>query len=222
MESEPILVVGGTGGTGRHVAERLRAAGRPVRVAARRAERRPEGTDGHTLDLADPAADHAGAVAGVAHIVLTAGVPPGLRSEARLRATQLDGVRRLADAAEAAGFTGRFVYLTTLGLHHPTWLLRVLDIVKWNEVAIRRAAEDDLRTRSFATTVLRAGVLTNGPERSVALQVGDRPLGLATTVSRRDVARVIAALLDGPGIADLGVVAAAAPPLAEQLADLAR
>ncbi|MCD0449136.1 NAD(P)H-binding protein [Actinocorallia sp. API 0066] len=45
MASDPILVVGGTGKTGRQVVARLSALGVPVRVASRTAERRFDWTD---------------------------------------------------------------------------------------------------------------------------------------------------------------------------------
>src|SRR5689334_22227980 len=55
----PVLVTGGTGKTGRRVASRLRAAGRPVRIGSRRG--RPP-FDWHDRTTWGPALDGAGAV----------------------------------------------------------------------------------------------------------------------------------------------------------------
>jgi uncharacterized protein YbjT (DUF2867 family) len=43
--SQPILVIGGTGKTGRRVAERLTARGIPVRIGSTRRRRAPGGAD---------------------------------------------------------------------------------------------------------------------------------------------------------------------------------
>lgn len=208
-----VLVVGGSAGTGRCLVDLLE--GWPVRVTTRRPEAvrasLPTSVDVVAHDLADPEASAAPLVDGVDAIVFTAGVAAGIRSEQTLRATELGGLNRLADAAEAAGFGGRFVYMTTLGLHHPNWFLGVLDLVKWNEVAIRKEAEDCLRDRRFSTTIVRAGVLTNDRrDAPPTLVPGDLPLTLGTRVGRQQVAQVLAAVLEGPLLDEVGVVGQAA------------
>jgi uncharacterized protein YbjT (DUF2867 family) len=204
-----ILVVGGSSGTGRRLVERL--GDRPVRVPSRR----PNSLAGVFrscvevvgFDLADPNANAAGLVEGVETIVFTAGVAPGLRSERTLRTTELDGLRRVADAAEASGFRGRFLYMTTLGLYNRNWFIGLLDVVKWNEVTVRREAEASLRGRTFATTVVRAGMLHDGSEASPpTLLRSDVPLSLGTRVARDQVAAVLAALLEAPALDEVSVI----------------
>src|SRR5690348_1753409 len=50
MNDRPTLILGGTGKTGRRVAERLRERGRPVRIGSRNAERPFDWTDDRTWD----------------------------------------------------------------------------------------------------------------------------------------------------------------------------
>jgi uncharacterized protein YbjT (DUF2867 family) len=152
------------------------------------------------VDLTRPTAVLDDALRGAAGVVFTAGVPPGFASEAQLRAVDYGGVRATIEAAQRVSFRGRFVYLTTMGVHRRTWLIRVLDVVKWNIL------------------VVRAGLLTNAPAgAALDLAEGDRPVGLSTRVARADIAEVLLVALDDAKAApDLSVFAriGAARPLA--------
>lgn len=222
---EPVVVVGGTGGTGRYVVERLLARGAQVRVAARdpaKARALYQGrVEVERFDLADAESDAQRAVAGAAILVVTAGVAPGFRSEATLRATEVYGLTRLLEGAARARFRGRLLYMTTLGLYHPTWALRLLDRNKQNTIALRREAEEHLAAAGFETTIVRAGILTNGRGGVAPLKLlaRDAPLGVGMRVTRDDVARVIAALVEGPYVAEIGVVAGS-PEDTPELVDL--
>src|ERR1041385_5587305 len=111
----PIVVIGGTRGTGLLIARLLHARGSPVRVLARDPVKagRPlaRGIEIVRGDLTlpetlPPAIDRA------RHIVFTAGVRSGrLTSESKVRRTEYDGVRNVLDAMRATGFTGRLLHI---------------------------------------------------------------------------------------------------------------
>lgn len=213
--AHPIVVIGATRGTGTEVVRALVRRGRAVRVVARSVAK-ARGLFGQTVevfevDLARPSAALDEALRGAAGIVFTAGVPPGFASEAQLRAVDFGGVAAMIDAAERVSFRGRVVYLTTMGVHRRSWLIRVLDVIKWNIIRWRAEAERALRGSGLDVVVVRAGLLTNGAA-GAALDVaqGDRPVGLSTRVSRADVAELLLTALDDANVAhDLSVFAKA-------------
>jgi uncharacterized protein YbjT (DUF2867 family) len=105
-----------------------------------------------------------------------------------------------------------------MGVHRRTWLIRVLDVVKWNILRWRAEAERALRESGLDVVVVRAGLLTNAPAgAALDLAEGDRPVGLSTRVARADIAEVLLVALDDAKAApDLSVFAriGAARPLA--------
>jgi uncharacterized protein YbjT (DUF2867 family) len=105
-----ILLTGGTGGLGREVVRAAEAAGHTVRIASRRA--RPEGVpaarEWARMDL-DSGEGVADALAGADAVIHAA-------SDPRRHATvDVEGTRRLADAARAAG-TPHLVYVSIVGV----------------------------------------------------------------------------------------------------------
>jgi uncharacterized protein YbjT (DUF2867 family) len=214
--ADPVVVIGGTRGTGRLVVEALLHRGQPVRLVARNAAKARalfgDRVEHVLVDLAAPGPALEAALRGAGGLVFTAGVPPGFASEARLRAVDFGGVEATVQAARRAGFERRFVYLTTMGVHRRSWLIGVLDVVKWNILHWRAAAEQALLGSGLDAVVVRAGLLTDGvPGASLDLALGDRAVSLGTRVSRADLARVLLAALDAPKVArDFSVFAAAA------------
>ncbi|MDX2009868.1 MAG: NAD(P)H-binding protein [Myxococcaceae bacterium] len=213
-----IVVVGATRGTGLLATETLLAQGRRVRVVVRNTEKAHRLFAGrvevHQTDLSRPGGALDEALAGADGLIFTAGVPPGLAREASLEKVDYGGLVATIRAAERAALEGRFVYMTTMGIHQQTWLTRTLNVVKWNLLAWRRAAEEALLASSLDGAVIRAGLLTNGPApRGLDLAHGDRPVTLARTLSRADAARVLVAALEVPaGARDVSVFGAAGSP----------
>ncbi len=100
----------------------------------------------------------------------------------------------MADAAERAGVR-RFVQISSMGAGRPP--RPGADEVWAAYITAKTAAEADLRARDLDWTILRPGGLTDAPATGkVRLAAPPVPGG---TVSRADVAVVIAALLDNPG-----------------------
>ncbi len=210
--ADPIVVIGGTRGTGTLVVEALLRRGMPVRLLARN-EKKARALFGDrveyvTVDLAAPGMALESGLRGAGGLVFTAGVPPGFASEALLRAVEFGGVEATVQAALKTGFKGRFVYLTTMGVHERSWLIGVLDVVKWNILRWRAAAEKTLQDSGLDAVVVRAGLLTNGAAGApLELKKGDRAVSLGTRVSRADVAEVLLAALTAPVLArDISVI----------------
>ena len=200
----PVLVIGGTRGTGRLIAERLVAIGSPVRVMARNVERAradlPSTIEIVPGDLTKKETLEP-AVAGARHIICTAGRPSGrMSSERQIRAVEFDGVVSALVAAKTAGFRGRFMYMTATGVTSRSFTTWALNFYKGNTLKWRARLEDEIRASGIEYTVIRAGVLINGEGGKHAVVVTQTPLGLSLfhRIARADVADAFVAALEHP------------------------
>lgn len=200
-----LLVAGASGGTGREV---LRLLGpRPVTVRAltrspeRRRSLRAAGADEVVVgDLFDPD-DARRAAEGVDAVVSAVGsgpralLSPGEFVDGR-------GNRTLLDAAVDEGAES-FVMESALGVgtDSASWLGSVFDAaigpIQW----AKADAEAAIRGASVRHTVLRPGVLTDGP-RTDEVRVARPGAHLWGAVARADVARLLAAAPWTPEAAD--------------------
>ncbi|ROR46855.1 uncharacterized protein YbjT (DUF2867 family) [Kitasatospora cineracea] len=176
-----ILVLGGTGTTGRRVARRLAAQGHSVRTAAR------TGGD-HRLDLDDPAG-WAPALDGVSALYL---VEPALRPATGRR----ERLPLLVDHAVAAGVR-RLVLLSAYGVDraddsHP---LKAAQQAVRDSGAEWTILQPGWFAQNFSETFWRPAVLSG----VLALPVGD---GRTPFVDAEDIAEVAAAALAGGGDGD--------------------
>ena len=137
----------------------------------------------------------------VDHIIFTAGVTKRPAGERLMIATAYDGVKNTPAAARAAGFAGRFLYMTSIGVTKSSFAATVLNLVKGNTLHWRRRAEEEIRSSGFRYTIIRAGVLTNSPGGRRAIEVGqeDYPLAFGRRISRADVAEAFVQALRHPG-----------------------
>jgi uncharacterized protein YbjT (DUF2867 family) len=133
---------------------------------------------------------------GVGTVVFTAAVPPGLAGEANIKAVDYGGVVAALEAAKRANVTGRFIYMTTIGLHHRTFTIWLLNLLKTNLIRWRLEAERAVQQSGLAYTIVRAGVLTNKPAGQQSIQVvrEDIPITFSTQISRADVVSVLLAV----------------------------
>ncbi|MDH6125075.1 SDR family oxidoreductase [Kitasatospora sp. GP82] len=139
-----------------------------------------------------PAAELADHLRGADAVVFAAGAGPASGS-ARKESVDRAAAVLLADAAGLAG-VGRYVLISSMGLEraddpgvHPEFAAYL---------RAKALAEDELRRRELAWTVLRPGRLTDDQGAGlVRLAAPPLPMG---SVPRDDVAQVLLALLDTP------------------------
>lgn len=208
---ERVLVAGATGATGGRILDVLGETGLQVRALTTSADQRDAllaaGADEVVVgDLLEPAAAaravgirEAGDGDPVDAVLCAVG---STVTEVFLADRLVDGpgVVNLARAAVDAGVE-RFVFQSAIGVGdsrpRPP-LLYKLPIARPLEAKAR--AEEALRAMDVAHTVVRPGVLTNGPRREDLLvaEGGDTVFGL---VSRADVARLMVSALATPAAA---------------------
>lgn len=197
IDSEPVLVIGGTGNLGRRVVEALLARGATVRALVR------DGTDPRPLqargvttvagDLLDPASLRA-ALGGARAVVTTAIGYLGRRKGDTLSSVDDQGNRNLADAAHSVG-TPLVVFTSILAADRAT------AVPHFHQKAI---IERYLTDTGVPYVALRPGAFLGAPDMwKAGLAKGKlRTVGRAgvrwTYVHPHDVAQVAAAAVDEP------------------------
>lgn len=193
MESRA-LVVGGTRGTGLLIAQRLLQRSYRVRVLARNPARAAARLDAAVEvvpgDMTEP---HTllPAVSGVSHIIVTAGVRSGrLARESVVRSTDYQGMLNTLEAARSAGFTGRLMYMNSIGINTRSWAASLLNFWKGNTLLWRRRVEGEIRRSGLDYTIIRAGFLVNRPGGRHAIAVSQDEMALLprNRIAREDVA----------------------------------
>jgi uncharacterized protein YbjT (DUF2867 family) len=203
-EQQPVLVIGGTRGTGLLIAGLLQQRGHRVRVLARDPSHARVFFDSNVEvvggDLTKPETLPP-AVEGAGHIIFTAGCRSGYPvREPRVRAVEYEGVLQTLEAARQVAFAGRFLYMTSSGLLMQNLATRCLNLWKGNTLVWRRRVEGGIRASGLDYTVIRVGVLVNQRGREHLIEVTQQPLPLAWRyrIARADVAEVFVAALHHP------------------------
>ena len=203
-QNGPILLIGGTRGTGLLIARLLAQRGFPIRVLARHPtdarQRVPPLAEIVHGDITQPPTLPA-AVSGARHIVFTAGCRSGRPvSQRRVRQTEYEGVSNTLTAANRAGFAGRFLYMTSSGVASRSFWTRALNVYKGNTLEWRAQAETLIRASGLAYTIIRTGMLTNGAGGKHGIRVTQEPLPLSPRyrIARMDVASVFVAAMEHP------------------------
>lgn len=155
------------------------------------------GAEAVVLDLESASVDEVAAVVrGADAVVFAAGAGPGSGAE-RKDTVDRGAAALLADAAEAAG-VDRYLMVSAIGADKEP--PAGTDEVYAAYSRAKKAADDDLRSRSLAWTIIRPGRLTDEPGTGrVALDVEVE----RGSVSRDDVAEVLLASLHRPFTAGL-------------------
>ncbi len=204
--TQQILVVGGTRGTGLLIVRLLLRDSYRVRALARNPRQATPrlGSDVEIVpgDITRPETLPS-AVGNITHIIFTAGVATGPAREKLIIATEYDGVLNTLAAARKAGFGGRLLYMTSIGVTKPSLSAAVLNFVKGNTLRWRKRAEDEIRASGVNYTIIRAGFLLNRPGDGRAIEVGQESLPLAPRyrIARTDVAETFVEALKHPSTA---------------------
>lgn len=177
-----VLVVGGTGRTGRLVVQELRARGIPARLFVRdEAKARLILGDGEYVQGDALTADLAPIMQGVRAVISALGSsePDGLRN------VDLPATTRLAKAAREAGVS-QFVLCSTIGAvptpNVPEYLLKAF--------APKGEAEAAVRASGLSFSIIRPGRLV------------DEPMAEPRAIERRFVARAMVEALSRPEAKD--------------------
>ncbi|AII05403.1 NAD(P)H-binding protein [Rhodococcus opacus] len=193
-----IVIAGGHGKIARHLIKILTARGDRAVALIRNPDHEHEvaalGAEPVVIDLETASADDvAKTLVGADAAVFAAGAGPG-SGIARKDTVDRGAAVLLADAAEKAG-TRRFVQVGSFGAGEP--IPEGTDDVFAAYLVAKTAAEEDLRARTHLDwTILRpGGLLDDDPAGHVTLTAPPLERG---TVTRADVAAVVAALLDHP------------------------
>jgi uncharacterized protein YbjT (DUF2867 family) len=195
-EIETVLVAGASGDTGREVLGLLGPRVPTVRALTRSPEKRRslrrDGADEVVVDDLLSPTDIDSALDGVDVVVSAVGSEIGAVLDS---GPFVDGagVQALVDAAVATGVEA-FVMESAVGVGEEpaSPLATAFDLVIGPIQAAKAETEAALRSSPLRHTILRPGVLTNGP-RTDSVTVAKPGAKLYGTVSRADVARLLAA-----------------------------
>jgi nucleoside-diphosphate-sugar epimerase len=204
MKGSPILLIGGTRGTGLLIARRLLDDGVAIRVLARdpaRAIRELGPASDVVRGDITAASTLAPAIAGCRHIIFTAGCRSGRPvREAEVRRTEYGGIINTLTAASRVGFTGRFLYMNSSGIGRRSFWALALNLYKGNTLVWRERAEVAIRASGLPYSIVRTGVLMNGAGGRHAIQLTQQALPLSPRyrIARADVAAAFVVALDHP------------------------
>jgi uncharacterized protein YbjT (DUF2867 family) len=198
-----VLVIGATRGTGAEIVIRLLRDGFTVRALAR-------DTHGARAKFGDRVDVVPGdvtqretlipAVRGADHVIFTAGVTKRPASEQSIIAVEYDGVVNTLAACTSEGLSGRFLYMTALGVTRHSIASLTLNLIKGKTLVWRRRAEEQIRASGLDYTIIRCGILRNAPPGEHAIDVAQRdyPMALWYQLGRADAAEVFVQALQHP------------------------
>lgn len=197
-----LLVLGGTGGVGRHLVDQALAAGHEVTVLARtpakvtRAEVRVVAGDAF-----DPDAVRA-AVQGQDAVLSCLGSTPGPQKDVSLRTM----AGHLADAMAATGVR-RVVWCASEGVDGeiPGLFGRFVMKMLAKPLADHRAAQERLRAAGLVVTVVRPRALNDGPLRTDYVEDVGGPSRGGYSVSRATVAHLMLKAVADPSYENASV-----------------
>jgi uncharacterized protein YbjT (DUF2867 family) len=133
-------------------------------------------------------------------VIFTAGVTKRPASERSIIAVEYDGVVNTLAACKTEGLTGRFLYMTALGVTRHSIASVALNLIKGRTLVWRRRAEEQIRDSGLDYTIVRCGILRNAAtgEHAVEIAQRDYPMALRYQIGRADAAEVFAQALQHP------------------------
>jgi uncharacterized protein YbjT (DUF2867 family) len=90
--------------------------------------------------------------------------------------------------------------MSALGTTRGSWLSFLLNRIKGNALEWRRLAAEEIRGSGLSYTIVRAGILTDGPagQRAIEISQNEYPMLPRYRISRADVAEVFVQALRHP------------------------
>ena len=195
---DSVIVIGGTGETGRRVVGRLVREGRVVRVLTRDAQRARE-VLGHDVQLVEGDVREPASIAGITHGMQGLICAVGTRRHFSANGTQqveAGGVRHLM--GELAKSVGHVVLLSGYGLDRNSLFLRGFSWVLNGYYEAKEAAEQAVRSAGVPYTIVRPVTLSNRPATGHAVLNQSGAVGMLSTMSRDVLADVLVRSLGDP------------------------
>jgi uncharacterized protein YbjT (DUF2867 family) len=188
-------VIGATRGTGIEIVQRLLRDGFPVRALARDIQKARAALGDAVEIVPGDVTDRetlVPAMQDVRHVIFTAGVTQRPASERRIIAVEFEGVKNALSAARTAGVSGRFLYMTAIGVTRHSIESIMLNLIKGRTLVWRQRAEHEIRQSGLDYTIIRCGVLRNAPpgRHAVVISEHDWPMALSRSIGRSDVAEM--------------------------------
>ncbi|GCE29062.1 nucleoside-diphosphate sugar epimerase [Dictyobacter alpinus] len=183
--AQSILVIGGTGNTGRHIVQKLLQHGYAARVLARNIHAAREQFDPQVEvvagDITQPASV-AAAMHGVAGCVIIVESSTSDAAPNSPERVHFQGTRHVL--AAAAEQQAHIVLVTQIYIARPERFPEMRNIIHW-----RGQAEQAVRTSNVPYTIVRPSWLTNEPASRAAIRFEQGDTGDGQ-ISREDVAEV--------------------------------
>lgn len=197
-----VLVIGATSGTGELIVEQLLKTDWTITIMARNTAKAQKRFGSQNIDIiygdmTKPETfptDFENYTA----IILTVAVGKRPVRESFVKATEYDGTRNLLDVAKRGGFTGRFMYMNTIGTVKPSFITRALNLFKGKSILWRHRVELLIRDAGVDYTIIRAALLNDKPAgtRAISITQGDLPLTFSDWISRADIATLFIEALE--------------------------
>lgn len=197
MADDKVLVIGGTGDTGKLVIMRLLARARHVRVYARNPNKARD-MFGSAVEIeagqVDDEAAIASALAGVGTVLISLNAKAvSWKGGPGPKQINYEALAHILAAARKVQFQGRIVYVSSLYVlrrhRHPLGIF--LNLILRRALTWNYRAEQLLAQSGFRYSIVRPGGLRDEPggEYRILIDQGDRIMGF---ISREDAADVIA------------------------------
>jgi uncharacterized protein YbjT (DUF2867 family) len=209
----PYCVIGCTRGTGLQIARQLAARGNAVRCIARDPTKArdllPAGVEIRMGDVTDPDSLRRAGLGECRAIFFAVDITGGVAGRGffkpadRIRAVTYQGLVNAVNAANEAGFTGRFVLLSGMGSELRSFTGQLLNAIKGDLQRNQRDRNEYLRNSGLDWSIGRGGVLTNGAggRADIRITLPVHRLSFLRRVARVDFARALIAAADSPAAA---------------------
>jgi NAD(P)-dependent dehydrogenase (short-subunit alcohol dehydrogenase family) len=208
--SNPVLVIGGTRGTGKAVVAQLIEQGRPCTILARNVDK-ARALFGSAVDIVYgdvtlPESLQTVLTSEFSAIVYTVDITGGVggrgffASRQKINEVVCGGVVNTIDAIKIQGFKNQFILLTTLGLDKPSVIMALLNMIKPGVVQASKDKAAYLIQSGLPYTIIQAGALHDGTVsgNALALVSEELPMQMDYQISRHHLAQILVASISNP------------------------
>lgn len=198
-----VAVIGGTSGTGNHIVNQLVNRGNHCILIARDITKAQKLYDSSVEivygDVTQPESLVSALNRPLQALIYTVDVTGGLGGRGffldrqTIRKIVYQGVVNTVDAAKIHGKLQQFILLSTMGASNPSWLLKILDLIKPGAVRASQDKTEYLKHSGLTYTIVNAGILQNKPtlNRPLVITQKEMKMHFNTKISRANLAQVM-------------------------------